>query len=57
MMNKEEIVNLLYIELGDIYCYNCRHQGEDCEDCHRKYMDWAIRKETCEQLAGRIVDE
>ena len=56
---KEKITNIIYEELSYIYCYNCRgNDNEDfCEDCHRKYMNWAIAKPTAEGIANKIVEE
>ena len=41
-MTKEDMIEKIKSELDNIYCYNCRHDGEDepCEYCHRKSMQW-----------------
>lgn len=43
MSKKEELIEFIHGELDNIYCYNCKHQG-DCEndECHRKYMGWQV---------------
>lgn len=38
-------------EFSEVYCNNCDHKSDDgdyCEDCHRKYMNWAASRETVE---------
>lgn len=68
MKQNNEICNLIakiiYERLYYVYCDNCRfnsdrtkwHDNEEnpCEDCHRKYMNWAISMETANQLAEII---
>lgn len=59
-MTKEEISKLIYDELSHAYCYNCRYKTENdltnCEECHRKYMNWAISKVKCNLIAEKIKD-
>ena len=57
-MNKEVISDLLYEELDYIYCHNCRYRDEEgwCDNCYRKYMDWAIARHTCDELAAEIIN-
>lgn len=60
MLNREEIVNLIYDNLVYIYCHNCRFNNEIksdcCENCHRKMMEWQISKEACEIFANAIIN-
>lgn len=57
-MTKEEASKLIYNELNYAYCDNCRRADEDehnCYDCHRKYNNWAVSKEVCDELAEKIL--
>lgn len=58
MLNKDEIVNLLYNQLEHVYCDTCDFQevgwGNECDYCNRREMGWKISKEYCEKLAGII---
>ena len=51
--NVQEIAELLYNEIGYMYCDNCRFSSEiieedsdewKCDECHRKYNGWGISK-------------
>ena len=55
---KEKISELLYQQLGGVYCYSCEYQDNEdyCEGCHRKYMNQAISKEAADGLAGAIME-
>lgn len=59
-MTKEEISKLIYYELNNAYCSNCRYQKENdlsiCEECHRKYIGWAVSEEKCDLIAEKIKD-
>ena len=69
MEDKEQtIANLIYENLGYMYCDNCRFNSEiseeesirkfgywGCEDCHRKYNGWGISKTEAEHLAREII--
>ena len=51
-------------ELNDVYCYNCRYQGgdekikeENCEDCHRKMIGWAISENTARKIVAKIISK
>jgi len=60
-----KIADIIYEELGYMYCDNCRYQenSEDeygidhCEYCHRKYNGWAVSKETAEAIEKRFFKE
>jgi len=50
-----KIADTIYEELSYMYCDNCRHSSEDtdedyshCDECYRKYNNWAVSKETAE---------
>ena len=64
---QQQISNLLYDQLGHIYCDNCRFNTEiskeesnkkygywGCNDCYRKYMEWEISRTECDSLARKI---
>jgi hypothetical protein len=64
---QQQISDLLYNQLGHIYCDNCRFASEisetkskkefgywGCEDCYRKYMGWEISRDECDSLARKI---
>lgn len=66
----QNVSNIIYSNLGYMYCNNCRYDSEEsretwdenilgcypCEDCHRKYNGWAISRAECNKLA-RIIGE
>lgn len=64
-MNEAEISALLYSELNESYCYNCRYDSEcsdsdpnyGCDICHRKSMGWAVSRATCDCIAHKIGGE
>lgn len=57
---KDKIAELLMMEFCSIYCWNCRYNDDDddeycnCEDCHRKYMNWSISKHTADRISTNI---
>lgn len=57
---KDRIVDFLCDVLDYVYCDSCRFQNNDkkeyeCEDCHRKHMNWEISKERAEYIANAIL--
>lgn len=65
----QDVSNIIYSNLGYMYCDNCRFNSEIsekesdekfgywiCEDCHRKYNGWGISRVECDKLA-RIIGE
>ena len=62
MKTEKEISDLIYETLDYMYCDNCRYNTEEiedegdypCEDCYRKYNNWAVSRSTCDSLAQRI---
>lgn len=62
--NKEEkIIKILTDELCYCYCDNCefgnwdKYQDTRCDDCHRKYQNWRLSKETAKSIAKQIIRE
>lgn len=62
-MNKiETISDVLYSYFSSVYCDDCRYNTDSpeeyrCDDCHRKYMNWALSKGGSEWLAEKIIEE
>ena len=65
---KQAIADIIYNNLGYMYCDNCRFGSEiseeesnenfgywGCEDCHRKYNGWGISKSVSNSLAKGIM--
>lgn len=55
----DKISNLLTENLNYAYCDNCKHGDTDdydyCDECYRKYQNWALSHGTAEYLARRIL--
>lgn len=63
----KDVSNIIYNNLGYMYCDNCRYNSEEdmekyekhkdilgdypCEYCHRKYNGWGISRSECNKLA------
>ena len=61
--NVQKIADLLYKEIGYMYCDNCRFNSEikeedtdewGCDECHRKYNGWGISRAESERIATEI---
>lgn len=55
---KEKIAEMLYQNLCAVYCYSCEYENSEndmCEDCHRKYMNWALSREDANGLAEKVM--
>ena len=58
----EEMVNVLTDTLSYCYCDNCKYSDYEkygdrhCDDCHRKYVSWALSPETAEEIVNKIID-
>lgn len=57
--DEEKAVKILTDELCYAYCDNCRNAMdiENCDDCHRKYQNWALSKDTAAYIVDRIKRE
>ncbi len=57
--DKERAIHIMMDELCYAYCDNCRNviDIENCDDCHRKYQNWALSKETAEEIVNKIEAE
>lgn len=50
---KDKIKKYLINKLSYVYCDTC--DGEHCEDCERKSMNWGISENYAECLASNII--
>ena len=57
MNKKYKIMDILLEELKYLYCDSCKFQySTNCEDCHRKYMNWSLSSETAANIADKIIE-
>jgi len=58
---EEKMVNVLTDTLSYCYCDNCKYGDYEkygdrhCDDCHRKYTNWALSPETAEEIVKKII--
>lgn len=58
----EKMVNVLTKTLSYCYCDNCKYSDYEeygerhCDDCHRKYTNWALSPVTAEEIVKQIID-
>ena len=58
---KEKIVEILINNLNYCYCDNCKYNNYEtygdrfCDECHRKYSNWALSSTTAEEIADKII--
>lgn len=54
---KNEIKNILQNSFTGVYCDTCKYDDCDdiCENCHRKYMNWALSENTANDIASQIM--
>lgn len=62
--DEEKAVKILTDELCYAYCDNCWFSNSaeeddyrNCDDCHRKYQNWALDKDTAAYIVDRIIKE
>ena len=59
--NIEKATKILTDELNYAYCDNCWFAEDGtfkgCDDCHRKYQNWALDKDTAAYIIDRIIKE
>lgn len=59
---EEKMVNILTDTLSYCYCDNCKYGDYEeygdryCDDCHRKYVSWALSPEVAEEIVNKIMD-
>lgn len=53
----DTISRILEEELSYVYCDNCKYDPVDdvCEDCHRKYMNWALGEDAAVNISEKII--
>lgn len=58
MDNSEKIQKLLKYVFSHVYCDTCssNETSEDCEYCHRKYMNWSISDNTATAVSEEILE-
>ena len=55
---KFKIIDILLDNFRYIYCDSCKHQNtDDCDDCHRKYINWSLSSESANQIAEEIISQ
>ena len=58
MMNEEEniqvITNILTNSFNSVYCDSC--DGENCDDCNRKQMNWGLSESHAQYIAEKILN-
>ena len=53
---EEKISEMLYQNLGAVYCYNCENEDTDeCDYCHRKSIGWSLSRKAADSLAKEIM--
>jgi hypothetical protein len=59
---EEKMVNILTDALSYCYCDNCKYGDYEkygdrhCDECHRKYVSWALSPEIAEEIVKKIID-
>ena len=57
MDNKYKIIDILLEEFCSVYCDTCKYYDTNsCDECHRKYMNWALSVNTARTLAEEIIE-
>lgn len=51
-MTFDEKIKWLMKELNHVYCDTCGN--EDCDDCHRKYMNWQISEAVATSIVKKL---
>ena len=53
----DTISRILEEEFSYVYCNNCKYDvGDDvCEECHRKYMNWALGEDAAVNISEKII--
>lgn len=54
-----KLIELLMDYLCYAYCDNCKHVDDidSCDECHRKYQNWALGPQAAAQIVDRILLE
>jgi len=53
------LIEILMDSLCYAYCDNCKRDGSTlcCDECHRKYQNWALGPQAAAQIVDRILLE
>lgn len=59
---EKKIADLLYENFRSVYCDDCRFYNDEndggydpCESCIRKSMNWALSRDSADELAEEIM--
>ena len=53
----QKVMDILLEEFNYIYCDTCKYYDTNsCDECHRKYMNWALSVNTAKRLAKEIIE-
>lgn len=54
---KQKIIDILLENFYGVYCDTCKYYDTNsCDECHRKYMNWALSINTARTLAEEIIE-
>lgn len=54
---KQQAIDAIYNTFSYAYCNNCENNGKDndsCDECHRKYQNWAASRNTIESVINAL---
>ena len=57
LIYKQQAIDAIYNTFSYAYCNNCENNGKDddsCDECHRKYQNWAASKSTIEEVINAL---
>jgi len=58
MINEiQKVMDVLLKNFDYVYCDNCKYYDTNsCDECHRKYMNWALSDDAARKLAEEIIE-
>ena len=57
LIYKQQAIDAIYNTFSYAYCNNCENNGKDndsCDECHRKYQNWAASRNTIESVINAL---
>ena len=57
LIYKQQAIDAIYNTFSYAYCNNCENNGKDndsCDECHRKYQNWAASRDTIESVINAL---
>ena len=57
LIYKQQAIDAIYNTFSYAYCNNCENNGKDndsCDECHRKYQNWAASRKVIENTLNRL---